>query len=78
MAEEDNVCGYKIVVEVEVYRLKDPAASGWVNFIFLTLERLWLAAGDISCCSICFFSAAFFLVGVELLRFLRGDGVPMN
>lgn len=30
---------YKIV-EVEVYRLKDPAASGWVNFIFLTLGRL--------------------------------------
>lgn len=35
-------------------------------------------AGLISCCSICFFSAAFFLVGVELFRFFLGDGVPDN
>jgi hypothetical protein len=31
--------------------------------------------GDISCCNICFFSAAF-RVGVELLRFFLGEGEP--
>lgn len=29
-----------------------------------------------SCWRICFFSEMFLLVGVELLRFLCGDGVP--
>jgi hypothetical protein len=29
-----------------------------------------------SCCRICFFSAAFLRVGVELLRFFLGDGEP--
>lgn len=45
--------------------------------IALTFGLVWWAAGDMSCCRICFFSAAFFLVGVELFRFLRGDGVPL-
>jgi hypothetical protein len=31
--------------------------------------------GDMSCCRICFFSAAF-RVGVELLRFFLGEGEP--
>jgi hypothetical protein len=41
---------------------------------FLTLL---LRFGEISCCKIFLFSAAFCLrVGVELLRFFRGDGEP--
>lgn len=34
------------------------------------------AAGETSCCKICFLSTALFFDGVELLRFFRGDGVP--
>jgi hypothetical protein len=44
---------------------------------FLTLFLL-LAAGDTNCCRICFFSTAFFLVGVELFLFFLGDGVPVE
>lgn len=46
--------------------------------IVIFFEWSLVVAGLISCCKICFFSAAFFLVGVELLRFLRGDGVPVS
>ena len=42
----------------------------------LTLRESCLLLGEMSCWRICFFSAAFFLVGVELLRFFFGEGVP--
>lgn len=33
--------------------------------------------GDINCCNIIFFSEVFFrFIGVEFVRFLRGDGEP--
>ncbi|KAI9589506.1 hypothetical protein GQX74_007675 [Glossina fuscipes] len=44
-----------------------------INSPKLTLGLAWAADGETNCCSICFFSAAFFLTGVELLRFLRGE-----
>lgn len=48
-------------------------SSPIVIFFVLSFD----AAGLMSCCRICFFSAAFFFVGVELLRFFLGDGVPV-
>lgn len=49
-----------------------------INSPKLTLGFDDWAAGETSCWRICFFSAAFFLTGVELLRFLRGDGEPVR
>uniref|UniRef100_A0A1A9ZK12 Uncharacterized protein n=1 Tax=Glossina pallidipes TaxID=7398 RepID=A0A1A9ZK12_GLOPL len=49
-----------------------------INSPKLTLGLAWAAAGETNCCRICFFSAAFFLTGVELLRFLRGEGEPTS
>lgn len=37
---------------------------------------LFVMFGDTRCCKICFFSAAFLRVGVELLRFFLGEGEP--
>lgn len=49
----------------------------WINSPKLTFRVFCFVLGDISCWSICFFSATFFFVGVELLRFFFGDGVPI-
>lgn len=48
----------------------------WISSPRLTFLDPCLLPGEINCCSICFFSATFFFVGVELLRFFFGDGVP--
>lgn len=50
----------------------------WISSPRLNLGRIWDALGEINCWRICFFSAAFFLVGVELFRFFRGEGVPIG
>lgn len=49
-----------------------------INSPIFILGLAGLAAGETNCCRICFFSAAFFFTGVELLRFLRGDGEPVR
>lgn len=46
----------------------------WISSPRLTF--LVFITGDTNCCKICFFSAAFFFVGVELFLFFFGDGVP--
>lgn len=71
----ENVVSFKSLSEsatVAFNRFSD----SWINSPKLIFGLSWLGAGETSCWSICFFSAAFFFVGVELLRFLRGDGDP--
>lgn len=57
-----------------------PGSFDFLSLICISSPKLsfWddCFVGAINCCRICFFSAAFFLVGVELLRFFFGDGVP--
>lgn len=69
------------------YSTKAGALSTVLNVLFsdicinspMVIFFEWSLAGEglMSCWRICFFSAAFFFVGVELFRFLRGDGVPV-
>lgn len=67
---------FSVEKDVSAYPVINLSSPCTFSVVIATDSPLVLR-GDTSCCKICFFSAAeLFLVGVELFRFFRGEGVP--